>query len=159
MMMLVNSIAHADCSSITPHTISADRYSLLNNGSEVLDKQTKLIWQRCLDGQAWSGSQCTGTPSSKVWRSALISAKDTTLWRIPNVKELESLTEYACHPMLDVVFVDINPKINYATWTSTPNSHNAQEAWVVNFSAYSAEIVAVSAKTYVYPTRFVRNAP
>lgn len=150
-----------ECSSIMPRAISADRYSLINNGSEVLDKQTKLVWQRCLLGQNWNGSECLGAPENLTWSKALVLVKNTNVWRIPDVKELESITEYTCHPMLDAVFANINTNMinNTVYWTSTPNINNAKEVWVVNFSAYSGEIVAVSAKVYMYPTRVVRNAP
>jgi hypothetical protein len=163
VLVMCSSHAHAayECSASAVHSISTGRYSLINNGSDVLDKQTNLIWQRCLLGQSWDGNKCLGSPQHLTWDKTLIAAKETNVWRIPNVKELNSITEYACHPMVDTRFFDINPDIehNMVYWSSTPNINNAKEVWVVNFSAYTGEIVAVSAKTYAYPSRLVRNAP
>ena len=65
-----------------------------NGNSEVLDKQTHLIWQRCSIGQSWDGITCMGTPNSYTWTEALAQAKQLgNSYRLPNIKELQSLVE------------------------------------------------------------------
>lgn len=60
--------------------------------SEVRDKVTGLVWQRCVVGIAWNGTTCTGTASSLTWVNALDAARtatastapNATAWRVPN---------------------------------------------------------------------------
>ncbi|MFP8780361.1 DUF1566 domain-containing protein [Hydrogenophaga sp. RWCD_12] len=63
----------------------------------VSDKLTGLQWRRCLEGQVWSGSACTGTATTYTHREALLYANGSGLrtsgWRIPNVKEGASLLD------------------------------------------------------------------
>jgi hypothetical protein len=69
------------------------------NGAEVKDKSTSLIWRRCGEGQAWTGSTCSGTPTSFL--TAFDAAKHAKAqavssgkpWRMPNPKELASLID------------------------------------------------------------------
>lgn len=46
----------------TPAVVSVidDRYEILNDGTEIRDLQTTLIWQRCSVGQTWGGTRCEG---------------------------------------------------------------------------------------------------
>ncbi len=46
------------------------RYATLSNGSEVQDKVTKLVWQRCSMGQRWNGKTCLGTAMGYNWDTA-----------------------------------------------------------------------------------------
>jgi hypothetical protein len=130
------------CPKTMSKTISSERYSLLNDGTEVLDKQTKLIWRRCPLGKEWAATQCTGAGLFVPWQQALIAAKATNQWRLPNVKEIESLTEYACSPMLNDVFEAGSSRTSF--WTSTPNIALANEVWVVDFNAYYGGIYTSS---------------
>jgi hypothetical protein len=66
-------------------------------GDEVNDVGSGLVWRRCVEGQAWTGSGCAGTPLLLGWVAALDHARAQaaggTPWRLPNVKELASLTD------------------------------------------------------------------
>lgn len=77
---------------------SADSASLLvsEDGSQVTDRATKLVWSRCVEGMQWNGQNCTGTARLVTHAEALslarARAKEEGLsWRIPRVKELQHL--------------------------------------------------------------------
>jgi hypothetical protein len=108
------------------------------HGVEVLDKSTNLVWRRCAEGQAWSGSRCTGAPSVFLTASDAIehakaeAALTGVAWRTPNVKELSSLVDTR---------VD-SPSIDQAVFpgfacgachTATPWTQNPVYSWRVSF--------------------------
>jgi hypothetical protein len=51
------------------------RLPSVNGVPEVLDTATGLVWRRCAEGQAWTGSTCGGTPVTLTWQAALDHAK------------------------------------------------------------------------------------
>ncbi len=123
-------ICHPNIVPIAPNS----RYEFLNNGAEVKDIKTDLIWQRCSLGQAWNGTSCTGKSLTYNWASALQMAKNTgDGWRVPNIKELDSLSEDACfsYAMNEIVFP--NTGLDRFYWSSTPSSSNSYRAWIVDF--------------------------
>lgn len=94
------------------------------NEGVATDSQTRLQWQRCPVGYDYDDSDtsdphddlCTDTGNSQLsWDEALQSAVDKnasagpgepTDWRVPNIKELLSITERQC----------VNPAINGAVF-------------------------------------------
>lgn len=138
----VVSVAQAQiCSPNIVRTAPDSRYELVvgSGGSEVLDKKTGLVWQRCSLGQIWSGTTCTGTLSIHTWTDALAKAKAVGKgYRLPNIKELNSLTEKACYnsSINDTFF----PNTVFSTtgsrlyWSSSPFAGHESEAWVVDFA-------------------------
>jgi hypothetical protein len=87
------------------------RYIDHNNGS-VSDKRTGLTWQVCALGQQWQkDNTCELTPGLYHWQEAMLLAKENTdsdsdNWRLPTIKELNSIVEYQCN----------NPAINQAVF-------------------------------------------
>lgn len=67
------------------------RYELLHGGTEVLDRITNLIWQRCPDGMRLKDERCIrsldGRPHEYVER---LPARESA-WRIPSTDELLGL--------------------------------------------------------------------
>lgn len=57
----------------------------------VLDNWTHLQWRRCLEGQSWNGVACNGTAVRVNLYTAFRSAINHPGWRLPGVKELDSL--------------------------------------------------------------------
>lgn len=118
------------------------RFAIHNNGT-VTDLKTGLIWKRCLQGE--NGSECKfGEAKGYTWKEALQQAKNSDFagkkdWRIPNIKELDSIIEFNCvYPSINnkVFPYENNPNYNYnvAVWSSTPHNDNyVTEAWVINF--------------------------
>ncbi|PCI45438.1 MAG: hypothetical protein COB41_01660 [Proteobacteria bacterium] len=67
----------------------------------VTDKKTTLMWKQCAEGQISAGGTCTGIPTLMPFATAL--TKDGSPfagysdWRVPNIKELASLTAPICY--------------------------------------------------------------
>ncbi len=81
----------------------------------VLDQITGLMWMRCALGQTYdAGTQrCLGAPTSYTWGEALVTvANDYPGWRLPTIKELQSLVNVQCY----------GPAVNERIFPDTPNS-------------------------------------
>ena len=136
--VLTLSTAHAQtCNPNITRSAPDSRYQLVvgSGGSEVLYTQTKLIWQRCSLGQTWNGTTCTGTATSHTWADALAKAKAVgTGYRLPNIKELQSLVEEACYNgAINESFFPATSISGYY-WSASPNAYDGGIAWYVYFS-------------------------
>lgn len=107
--------------------------SFTNNGNgTVTDAKTGLVWQQ-------------GEPGAMTWPDALNYCENLELpsengqgaWRLPNIKELESISD-------DAVFDPVNHPIAINTnafpnaiangyWSSTTNAYYPVSAWAVSF--------------------------
>ncbi|MDO9286150.1 MAG: DUF1566 domain-containing protein [Aquabacterium sp.] len=143
-------------SSVQPLAI-ADRYTLSSDGSEVTDRQTGLIWQRCIVGYRWDGSGCAAL-NHRIYFSheeALALARDSGGWRLPNIKELVSLNDYseATNATNQVIFPG-----RWGTWASTP-SITFQTGWagyVTGHDGGAAAWMRSSAQSSGQSVRLVR---
>ena len=104
----------------------AGAVSFTNNGNgTVTDTKTGLMWQQ-------------GESSAMTWEAALSYCEGLTLgnhsdWRLPNIKELESLTDDTRpSPAIDTTFFP-NAKSS-AYWSSTTVADPTYIAWIVGFS-------------------------
>jgi len=94
-----------------------------NDNGTVTDNKTGLVWQQ-------------GEPGPMSWDSALSYCEGLSLggnsdWRLPNIKELASLTDDTRYnPAIDTTFF---PGV-YASyyWSSTTDAYNWYGAWYVN---------------------------
>ena len=159
------------CSSSIPLTRPDSRYETVVGaspaGSEVRDKVTGLIWQRCAIGMVWSttNSTCVPTPPTTSaqkfkWTDALDVARTTPTspaaggrpWRLPNHAELYSLPERACYgPALNTTYF-INDPAGWF-WSSSPHGGSVSMAWIVN--TFNGEDY-VNSKDYTFFVRLVR---
>ena len=112
-----------------------DRYIVNAAKGTVLDKQTGLMWKRCIEGR--SGADCgTGSPIELNWSGALSQAAASVFsgykdWRVPNSKELESLVEVACYkPTINAIVFPNDPSI--MVWASSPHNEEGK-TWFVGF--------------------------
>ena len=80
----------------------------------VIDRQTGLEWMRCALGQSYDAgtNRCIGDPSRYDWAGALQVAQDYPGWRLPTIKELQSLVDMQCY----------GPAINSRIFPDTPGS-------------------------------------
>lgn len=141
-IFFITSIGHAQtCLTKNIHSTTPNsRFEIINKGSEVKDKVTGLIWQRCSVGQMWDGTTCTGTATTYIWKQALTVAKNQgNGYRLPNIKELQSIVEYQCR----------EPAINSKIFPNTPNPHNNGTAGV-----YITSTPVIHAKYYVWGIYF-----
>jgi hypothetical protein len=157
LLLMLSSTNYAACNSAITRTAPDSRYELLNSNTEVKDKQTGLIWQRCSLGQTWSGTSCTksGAVIFYNWANALQTAKNMGGgWRVPNIRELASLIEQACYsPSInDVFFPNTFTVAHYRS--SSPRLNGSGWAWVVSFDSGSD----ITKRNYEYlPVRLVRS--
>lgn len=132
---MVSAAQAQTCNPNMVRTAPDSRYELVvgSGGSEVLDKQTGLIWQRCSLGQSWNGTTCTGDASSHTWTDALAKAKAVgNGYRLPNIRELRSLTEKACtQPAINNSFFPSTAGGEY--WSASPYAGDNSYAWSVSF--------------------------
>lgn len=144
-------------------TTPNSRFDILNDGSEVHDTKTNLVWQRCNIGQKWDekSNNCTGTATNLKWKSALIEAnKIGNGYRLPNIKELQSIIEYKC------VYPALNQKIfkghdeeglNTWYWSSTPNiKENENTVFAIQFSSVYIQSQGKNADGIVRAVRFAK---
>lgn len=118
--------------STTPEDLWVD-----NGDGTVSDLATGLMWRQCSVGQTWSNGSCLGDPEGLNWQEALAYAHGNQFagysdWRLPNLKELSSLTERACvRPAINEDLFPSTPSDDY--WSATPSVRSASQAWVVAF--------------------------
>ena len=130
LMVLTATLSHGQtCNPNIAREAPDSRYQLLNDNTEVKDTQTGLIWQRCSLGQTWSGTSCTGTAATYNWTNALQTAKNMgNNWRVPNVKELDSLVEEACfNAAINETFFPATQTYNHY-WSSSPYANDSSAA-------------------------------
>jgi hypothetical protein len=137
---------------------STKKYVVSDDGQEVLDTQTNLIWRRCVEGMNWNGVTCEGSALGVMLQEglsrALLQAHESAkAWRVPDIKELASLVDYSqSHLAIDSTIFPATPNDQY--WSSSPYALDAFYGWVVHFY-YGA-----SYYTYLEDTgmlRLVRN--
>jgi len=129
--------------------------------STLLDTTTDLVWRRCAEGQTWDGSTCSGEAVKYTWQQALqlaheASNEDLLGWRLPNVKELATITERDCvRPAINSSLFPATPPDDF--WTSTPSADDPDRAWVVAFFNASHSIKEKDRFIYVRLVRTFTN--
>ncbi|MCI5219362.1 MAG: DUF1566 domain-containing protein [Candidatus Electrothrix sp. LOE2] len=119
---------------------------LVDNGNgTITDLKTGLMWKQCLEGV--SGNLCeTGSPSSFTWQEALQQPgvvnnaggfAGYTDWRLPNIRELDTLVEEQCYdPAINLNRFPNTP--SSGVWSGSPNAGYSDGAWLVNFNGGSS---------------------
>jgi hypothetical protein len=155
-LCLLTSQTYAGCQSNAIPSTPNDRYAIINSGVEVLDNQTKLIWQRCSLGQIWNGGECSGIAATYSWKNALIQTKALGgNYRLPNIKELQSLREVACtNPAINsVIFPNT---VSDAYWSGSPSKYYYNDAWTIDFKTGNSYALSRSFN-YSHYVRLVRS--
>ena len=141
------------CLLTAPWALAQMRYSYSSDGSEVTDAQTGLVWRRCAEGMAWSGSTCTGSAATYSHEGALARAQSQSGWRLPSVKELASIAERGrSNPAIDSAAFPATPSTRF--WSSTPFVGYPADAWVVNFR--DGHVIKYGRDYGYYAVRLVR---
>ncbi|MCE2572838.1 DUF1566 domain-containing protein [Motilimonas eburnea] len=140
---LVNPVIAQVCYPLIAKTAPSSRYAFENNNPDeliIIDKQTQLQWYRCPIGM--SGKNCEhGMARHMLWEEALSYTKMINIkgyagyhdWRVPTIKELSSLIEYACYkPAINISsFPNTSQDI---FWSSSAEQNSGSHAWGLNFS-------------------------
>lgn len=74
------------------------RFIISEDGTEVTDNKTGLIWRRCPEGMTASVDGCIGIPGTYNLENALALAKNEAkatnkAWRLPKIEELSSIVD------------------------------------------------------------------
>jgi hypothetical protein len=104
----------------------AGRYTV--NGGTVLDKQTKLTWQRTPSATMYSWA------NAKTACAVAGANLGGTGWRVPTIKELQTLIDYSqpyTTALIDATAFPATVQDNF--WSATPLSGSASMAWYVSF--------------------------
>lgn len=150
--LLVSSWVQAVCFTDSPLTRPDSRYEAANaSGSEVKDKETGLVWQRCVVGLQWNGSVCAGTATAQDWNTATKTAAEAK-WRLPTQAELEGLSEKSCSELaLNQTWFGSGP----SGWVWTSSDMGSPDGAVVVHSGSS--LIANLIKKIPLFVRRVRN--
>lgn len=143
-------------------------------GVTVRDNRTQLTWMRCSVGQRLEANTCLGVASRFTWQQALEEAVDSVNslslggysdWRLPNIKELASMTEKRCsRPALDTSVFPVEAiysaeESSIVWWTSSPDALSGRvgtAAWRVDFDLGTT---ATALKSEAHFVRLVRGNP
>lgn len=162
LLLAVSPVCVAQYCLTTGEETTPDANFTALDDAQVLHTTTQLVWQRCAQGQQWDGTTCTGQAKKYTWQEALQLAHEANDesqagWRLPNVKELASVTDRLCvRPAINETFFPNTPPDDF--WTSTPSLTDTQRAWVVAFfnSSHSIKqkdrfVYVRLVKTYIQP--------
>ena len=103
-----------------------------NGNGTITDSRTGLVWQKLTDQDE------PGIPLTTTWQEALARCDVMTLggqtdWRLPTLKELDSITDLAVfNPSIDTRFFPDTQSDSY--WTATTDDGTRTKAWVMNFN-------------------------
>lgn len=160
-LALLAGVAQAQtCTSGLPQTAPEANFTDNEDGT-VTDTSTGLMWMRCSIGQTWDeeNTTCTGDATAMTWQEALQTAygyeyANHNDWRLPNVKQLISITEKTCvRPSINETIFPETTSDDY--WSSTPSLSDYTMSWVVAFFNSSNSLKEKDAFVY---TRLVRVA-
>lgn len=148
---------------LSAHAGACVRQSYVDNkDGTILDKQTGLVWQRCVLGQRWViGAGCMGDAQEVSWAAAITAAQSEHFldkhWRLPTNIELLDLADRGCSdPAVSPLLAQ---KLNSGSygyfWSSTRDDEKPNLAWYSDF--YTGKTYTSS--VYItYNARFVRNS-
>jgi len=145
-----------ETASITPST--PDSQFTVNGDGTVTDNKTGLMWKQCSEGL--SGASCTGNITTHTWKAALQLAGTSfaghTDWRLPNIKELDSIVERQCYnPAINAtIFPNTQTGSGAYYWSSTPVTGRTSTAWATEFRD---GLRTKNNKTFSYYVRLVRG--
>ena len=105
--------------------VDNNRFEVYADGSEILDKQTNLIWSRCPVGTFWENKTCktsqavnySFTHDAALKAVKVLAESSGKAWRLPNIRELQSIENFTTIPVLDS---NIFPHNSACFWSSTP---------------------------------------
>lgn len=124
----------------------------------IVDQCTALMWQK--DTADVDGDGASGPGDASTWEAALSYCEQLELggmtdWRLPNVRELQSIVDYGrTNPSIDPAF-GAGP-VWY--WTSSTHGQGGHEAWAVYF--FNGEVDQGQGAGPDLPfVRAVRNRP
>lgn len=157
LSIIWSAAAYSVCfNSVAPST-PTEQFVFYQNGT-VLDTATGLLWKRCREGATlnnngtlsnFTDDTCSSGAAKEGWQVALQRVENVnstggfagyTDWRLPNIKELNSIVEVACHnPSLNQeVFPDpFIETTSFRFYASSPAAISGTSVWSIHFGAGS----------------------
>jgi hypothetical protein len=129
------------CNTGVLQTTPDERFAIHGDGT-VTDMQTGLMWKRCSEGQSGMDCENGSTINTFDWQQALDQAAAATDagyqdWRLPNIKELESIVEARCYdPAVNLTVFPNTP--SYRFWSSSVYANVSRSdamVWVIDFNS------------------------
>ncbi len=116
---------HARCVLAAPAAPLSERFTADGRGS-IIDNRTGLIWQQGESSEPMTWEEAREYPQH-------LSLAGQTDWRLPDIKELESLIdEHLVHPSIPKALFPAVTESQY--WTSTTLANHTTRAWTVDFT-------------------------
>ncbi|MCG7586565.1 DUF1566 domain-containing protein [Photobacterium sp. OFAV2-7] len=159
-LLPVTGMAAQECSITAGKSVPNVRYQFNDIGT-VKDRISGLTWMRCPLGKTWNNTSqiCEGEGSTVFWQAALndvqaINSSEShelyhfggkSKWRLPNIKELASLTEHGCRaPSLNgkafngaFPYQTSDGSLKAYIWSNTPNHDGSK---VLTYDTVNGEI-------------------
>ena len=170
LLMVTGLTAYAnECNFNNIQSTSPVEKFLDNNDGTVTDLRFGLTWTKCTFGQEYNVSDKTCVGEGKAlntWSDAIDSQTDINQqsfagyddWRLPNIKELQSIVERACkNPAIrPEVFPD---SINAPYWSNTPDGtvNDGALGRVVDFVDGTEFLKATNVNLYVRHVRSIND--
>lgn len=136
---------------------------VLHPDGTATHKATGLVWMRCALGQKWDGKDCTGTAATHEWQKALQAAAAFNVtggfaghadWRLPNIKELDSIVEIQCHsPAINLQVFPQTPQARF--WSGTLDTRHPKSFAL--FADFRDGYTDDGRTMFDYPVRLVRG--
>ena len=136
-----------------------------NGDGTVTDRKTGLMWKQCPEGQDGVGCPPSYLLSTMTWRGALQVAQyinssggfaGFTDWRVPTIKELNSLVELQCsYPAINLTRFPNAPANTF--WSSSTDVENSYIALGVEFKYGNTQGGGKASQQGLL--RLVRSAP
>lgn len=134
---------------VVPHTSHAAVYTFAQDRAD-----NPTYWRQTV----WTGSAANLTTAVGMnWSNALINSEALeyaghTDWRLPNVKELQSIVDYSTFsPAINATFFPHTVSAYY--WSGTTYAIDTSYAWIVNFNVGSVSNGAKALDYFVRPVR------
>jgi len=146
-------------------TPSSGQFNLARPTSDYVDHgngtvthtPSGLTWKRCMQGQTWTGSGCTGIPSETSWDVAMAMTDNFAGhadWRLPTAREIETLIDYTSDdPALNSA---VFPTSASATLWSATVDYYPDYAW--HLDTYEGSLADFNEKSTPNQVRLVRSA-
>lgn len=151
-----------DCMQTSTQENEISRRFIDNQDGTILDTNTLLMWEKCSYGQA--GNECSeGNAIRFDWKQSLNISPEANNkfflgfndWRLPNIKELLSITNLRCaYPSVNYEKFPNTKSDDY--WSSSLSQAYNDYAYSVNFTVGSFYPGGMLKNTKSY-VRLVRN--
>jgi uncharacterized repeat protein (TIGR01451 family) len=134
-----------------------------NNDGTVTHKKTGLTWQRCVVGQTWTGSSCSGTALTFTEEKALIQTSNfagKNDWRVPTNDELVSIFESGnlCCGHINLEVFPNSPHTSYeGFWSSTYYNYQFHFLYYVMLGNQASTGMYTDGRNNYFSVRLVRG--